>query len=311
MTSFLHKQIMSRSHVTNMSRVGESPVQPSEVSVCELSQLLKVCQLGPLTSFPTFLRLLWHRPIRSPSSFSHPSLSLPINLFKTLRILQIPITFYMLGPIHHTFAVRKPYPKLITSIQYISSIIIILFIISTMNNNREVHFQGKVPFSWENKPGIRKSKIQGGPPVDEGQINLKVPPPPCRVEIAGAPVHDIPIPLPPCAFQPPQRSSSKRGLKKTEDPFLAAYKECTKSSRKGTLTSGDHRKSRFSFSCKHSCSVRDDNFVKISEIPHSVFSETDSQRERRERELDELVKSDWVMTVAKGIEKSWLCQIYH
>ncbi|GAA0172308.1 hypothetical protein LIER_26159 [Lithospermum erythrorhizon] len=46
----------------------------------------------------------------------------------------------------------------------------------------------------------------------------------------------LPIPLPPCSFQPPppQRSSSKRYLKKKDDdPFMIAFKQCTKSSAEG------------------------------------------------------------------------------
>ncbi|XP_039009757.1 uncharacterized protein LOC120138323 [Hibiscus syriacus] len=126
--------------------------------------------------------------------------------------------------------------------------------------------QVKVPFSWENKPGICKET--GQLQVFEEDCSLqKLPPPPCRSESGNISMHDIEIPLPPCVFQPPLRTSSGRSLKKTEnDPFLAAYKECTKSTKKGKKD-GSGLKRLFSFSCKRSCSVRDDNIVRVSQLP--------------------------------------------
>ncbi|GMJ15261.1 hypothetical protein HRI_005195300 [Hibiscus trionum] len=130
------------------------------------------------------------------------------------------------------------------------------------------HSQGKVPFSWENKPGVCKETSQ--PQVFEQDYTLqKLPPPPCRSESGKISVHDIEIPLPPCVFQPPLRTCSRRSLKKTDDdPFLAAYKECTKKGKKH----GGHalfglNKCFSGFSCKRSCSVRDDNIVRVSQIP--------------------------------------------
>ncbi|KAK8625912.1 hypothetical protein V6N13_057069 [Hibiscus sabdariffa] len=109
--------------------------------------------------------------------------------------------------------------------------------------------------SWENKPAICKETGQ----LEDCRMQ-KLPPPPCGSESGKIWLHDIGIPLPPCVFQPP---CSRRSLKKTEvDPFLAAYKECTKSTKKyGGL------KGFFSFSCTRSCSVRDDNIIRVSQLP--------------------------------------------
>lgn len=119
----------------------------------------------------------------------------------------------------------------------------------------------KVPFSWENEPGV--SKVSDLKDDDGPRLSFKLPPPPCPTESGRVSVRDIQIPLPPCAFQPPSRSSSRRGLgfnKHDQDPFLAAFKECTKNSRKGKL----RKKAMFNFSCKNSCGVRDDNLVRVS-----------------------------------------------
>ena len=128
-------------------------------------------------------------------------------------------------------------------------------------NQSEVHSQGNVPFSWENKPGVCKETSQ------EGYFLQKLSPPPYPPESARISIHDIKIPLPPCAFHPPSRTSSRRGLKKSDDPFLAAYKECTKSTSKAKLAKKDGgsglKKGMFSFSCIQSCRVWNDNLVRI------------------------------------------------
>nr|XP_033508560.1 uncharacterized protein LOC104120621 isoform X4 [Nicotiana tomentosiformis] len=105
------------------------------------------------------------------------------------------------------------------------------------NKNYKVHSKGNVPFSWENKPGV--SKITPTKNCSTGGFSPKLPPPPCPVpeKAKGAAFHRLQIPPPPCAFQPPPsllRSSSRRGFNKQDDPFLMAYKECTKSSRKAS-----------------------------------------------------------------------------
>ncbi|KAF5740080.1 hypothetical protein HS088_TW11G00144 [Tripterygium wilfordii] len=147
-----------------------------------------------------------------------------------------------------------------------------------MNHNNKVHnSHGNIPFLWENKPGV--SKVMTRPKEDEDLCVLeRLPPPPCPVEnVANSGVHGIPIPLPPCTFQHPLKSSSRRGLRKyDQDPFLAAYKECTKSTKKGSLLSKNEdgfrvlkKSTGLGFSsCKTSCSVREDSVVRISQLPN-------------------------------------------
>ncbi|XP_028793636.1 uncharacterized protein LOC114761689 [Neltuma alba] len=143
---------------------------------------------------------------------------------------------------------------------------------------------GNVPFSWEKKAGVSKVH-QPESLTREEELLHNLPPPPCTTEVGGGKisggVQDIQnIPLPPCAFQPPvYRTSSKKGLwtQEVDDPFLAAYKECTKTTRKsnGNNKSCESvlRKRVISiFSCKRSCAVRDNNLVRISHVsvPHNV-----------------------------------------
>lgn len=153
----------------------------------------------------------------------------------------------------------------------------------------------KVPFSWENRPGVSKviarqhqqqeqhDSYDGD--VDKHHLSPKLPPPPCpegssRRFTTTKVLHDIQIPLPPCAFQPPphppSRSSSRKGLMMMsmkhhdQDPFLVAFRECTKTSSTRNSTKSQPKnsyKGMFNFSCKRSCSVRDDNLVRVSQLP--------------------------------------------
>ncbi|KAL6012903.1 hypothetical protein ACLOJK_003392 [Asimina triloba] len=144
-----------------------------------------------------------------------------------------------------------------------------------MSLNR-VHSIGNVPFSWEDSPGISKESPsdhdhdQVGSKAEEGLEILRLPPPPCPSECpkaAGVVLHDLQVPLPPCPFQPPLRSSSKRVQK--EDPFLAAYKECTKSVARDRKEGKERRKvwALSIFSCHNSCGIRDDALVKVGHLP--------------------------------------------
>ncbi|KAK2977683.1 hypothetical protein RJ640_006023 [Escallonia rubra] len=156
-----------------------------------------------------------------------------------------------------------------------------------MSSNRKVHSHGNVPFSWENKPGVSKAAAfeeEFRSDEGRGQSGRRLPPPPCPPEQkARASFHDLQVPLPPCAFQGQLRSSSKRGLRYQDDPFLMAYKECTKTTRKGKVLGVGRddifghgfRKKMSNFSCKQSCSVMEDSMVRISQLPISK-----SQRER-------------------------------
>ncbi|KAJ0086508.1 hypothetical protein Patl1_08784 [Pistacia atlantica] len=140
-----------------------------------------------------------------------------------------------------------------------------------MNRMNKVHSQGRsVPFSWENEPGV--SKVITNEEQQWRSLSLRLPPPPCPKDSARFTVHDIQIPLPPCAFQPPSRSSSKKGL--DQDPFFVAFKECTKTSTTTTkskllpkLISSNRKRGIFNFFCTRSCSVIDDNLMKISQLP--------------------------------------------
>lgn len=120
-----------------------------------------------------------------------------------------------------------------------------------MNQNKNVRCAAKVPFSWEKKPGVSKKHIEW-----DGQRGaFQLPPPPCRKEIA--PVAGG-VPLPPCTFQVMStRKGSFRKLEE-EDPFVVALKECRKN-KKGLLSK---------FSCKHSCSVADDSFLRTCRLPY-------------------------------------------
>ncbi|GAV69050.1 hypothetical protein CFOL_v3_12551 [Cephalotus follicularis] len=139
-----------------------------------------------------------------------------------------------------------------------------------MNTHRKVHSQGSIPFSWEDKPGVSKIKHKECP-IDR-RLNLT------SSHDLDKSLVKIPIPLPPCPLQTPQRSSStKLSLGRRwwrEDPFLAAYKECTKSkmssgklgieskASNGSLT----RKSKLIFSCKNSCDATHDNLVRLTNL---------------------------------------------
>ncbi|XWS41739.1 hypothetical protein CRYUN_Cryun17cG0108900 [Craigia yunnanensis] len=147
---------------------------------------------------------------------------------------------------------------------------------------RKVHSQGYIPFSWEDKPGVSKSKITHNDqcPIDIGAyaLNQTLPPPDAGGLSTKIVVHDKKIPPPPpCSIQlPPKRSTSVKGLRwRQEDPFLAAYKECTKSGGNGKLSSEGRknggsklvRKKEITFSCKNSSDVTDDNLVRSSNFP--------------------------------------------
>ncbi|TYG69494.1 hypothetical protein ES288_D05G234800v1 [Gossypium darwinii] len=121
-----------------------------------------------------------------------------------------------------------------------------------MNQNK-AQSRGNVPFSWENKPGIRKETCQEG--MEHHYFMRKLTPPPFPPQSVGMSIEGIKISPPP----PPL----SRRLKKSDDPFLAAYKECTRSTSKGKLAKRDSvsslRKGIFNFSCKQSCSVENNN----------------------------------------------------
>ncbi|KAF1001338.1 hypothetical protein AG4045_025383 [Apium graveolens] len=135
-----------------------------------------------------------------------------------------------------------------------------------MNNNK-VFSKGQVPFAWENQPGIRKNDTYRDEEAMKGAA-VKLPPPPVQQPEGGktSAIDLQNIPLPPCTFLPPiSRNGSKRDVQ--DDPFLAAYNKCTKSSDNRRRSSFKKKNGIYILSCKHSCSVRDDSIVRISQLP--------------------------------------------
>ncbi|XP_057425071.1 uncharacterized protein LOC130718487 [Lotus japonicus] len=151
-----------------------------------------------------------------------------------------------------------------------------------MSQLQDHNLARKISFSWEKKPGVSKETTtnHGEDLIPRKHDFLpKLPPPPCTVEAAATAknlVQDFQIPLPPCAFQPPfYRTSSKKGLwvQDDDDPFLAAYKECTKNQRSDTkmnkkltkgVTDSKSWKGFSFFSCKRSSTVCDNSLVRIN-----------------------------------------------
>ncbi|XP_062101576.1 uncharacterized protein LOC133807328 isoform X2 [Humulus lupulus] len=110
-------------------------------------------------------------------------------------------------------------------------------------SHRKVYSQGSIPFSWEDKPGISKVATQ----ADLNPRDYRVKALDLTSSASSISIDDpssaysdlkLKIPLPPCPkSQPPSRSNSAKGLKWQEDPFLLAYKECTKPQKKASSAS--------------------------------------------------------------------------
>ncbi|TKY55593.1 hypothetical protein E2542_SST20011 [Spatholobus suberectus] len=157
-------------------------------------------------------------------------------------------------------------------------------------SHRKSHSYGSIPFSWEEKPGVCKTpnnecplNIESLQGINQKSSSPLPPPPPPAV----APSHlnksrrmmeiqDKKIPLPPCLLQPPRRSTceKEKGFRWQEDPFLVAYKECTKSEKICKLPKKNKKGvgSNFSlsksiFSCRGTNDVKDDIYVKLSQLP--------------------------------------------
>ncbi|KAJ8765594.1 hypothetical protein K2173_014716 [Erythroxylum novogranatense] len=155
-------------------------------------------------------------------------------------------------------------------------------------SHRKVNSQGSIPFSWEDSPGVSKLTMIHPVPIDVdlhgvGVISAPQLPksPSSRRVFESFPQvsseEEKRIPLPPCPKpQAPCRSSSLKGFKWwQEDPFFAAYKECTKNVKSRKLTGENKtrtvvsktKKGKLSFSCKNSCDVQENNMVRLPNLP--------------------------------------------
>ncbi|KAL4644562.1 hypothetical protein ACB092_02G173600 [Castanea dentata] len=150
-------------------------------------------------------------------------------------------------------------------------------------SHRKVYSQGSIPFSWEDKPGICKVNTECPTDIRVRLHALKLkssqsPPAPYISDSITAKVsgQDNKIPPPPCPqLQSLRRSTSVKRHRWQEDPFLVAYKECTKSTvENGKVPSASKkvvesrlRKTKSIFSCKNSCEVQEDNTLKFSKLP--------------------------------------------
>ncbi|KAL6296098.1 hypothetical protein ACE6H2_004240 [Prunus campanulata] len=143
-----------------------------------------------------------------------------------------------------------------------------------------------VPFSWENEPGMSKivtvvhdhrdHKVLSEH-LNMEHLTLKLRPPPCLSTSPGRSarfmVVDRQTRLPLCSIQPSLRLNSFRliggGVKKEEDPFLAALMKCkAKNPNSPAGNYGEKKvKTMFSFSCKYSCGVREDSIIKMPQSP--------------------------------------------
>ncbi|KAF8034253.1 hypothetical protein BT93_C0521 [Corymbia citriodora subsp. variegata] len=150
-----------------------------------------------------------------------------------------------------------------------------------MSQHRKVHSHGSIviPFSWEHSPGISKATHQN---QERRSSSLAWSPPPVSTLRSGSQgsgqewKEKIPPPPGMAAAVPKRSASLKVFLWREDDPFLAAYKECTKSAdepggdegKKSNLVKSRWRKKRMSiFSCKSSCDVRENSFVSLSRLP--------------------------------------------
>ncbi|KAG6705342.1 hypothetical protein I3842_07G174200 [Carya illinoinensis] len=140
----------------------------------------------------------------------------------------------------------------------------------------EVCTKLNVPFSWEVKPGVCKVTDQASGSV-MGDFSLELPrPPPCSLSSTGMDGFSC-RPSSPClrSLLQPWKSSFRMGVRKDPDvdPFLAAYKRCTKNSSTHKSSGNEKdvgfigkRKIKHYLSCKHSCTTRKDNLVRISRL---------------------------------------------
>ncbi|WOK91685.1 hypothetical protein Cni_G00376 [Canna indica] len=143
-----------------------------------------------------------------------------------------------------------------------------------MNRHKYHNASANIPFSRENQPGFSKVVAPKGKEAalmtasTPEHVKLLLPPPPGKSESPRMAAHGLHLPLPPSMlFQqlPSSRSSPKKGFKKEDDPFLAAYLECTKGRRASRVKKRDSLLGLIS--CKSSSGVSENAKVRLSQLP--------------------------------------------
>lgn len=142
------------------------------------------------------------------------------------------------------------------------------------------------------KQRMEEMSTEHSPTDSPSQQSPRLPPPPYWSGSTKVSQHGLYVPLPPCPFQPLARSSHRiRRFRREEDPFLAAYLECTKSTagRRGKASKESKRGgglgSGFGFSCKHVCDVVEDGIVRPSQLPSLPARERFLERRWRQRNI--------------------------
>ncbi|XP_057729069.1 uncharacterized protein LOC130944656 [Arachis stenosperma] len=135
--------------------------------------------------------------------------------------------------------------------------------------------QGSIPFSWEDKPGVCKTPNNNECSLQKISPSSLPPPFPSHVDYSKK---KIPLPPYPLSQPPPlpRRSTSRKGFKRQDDPFLVAYKECTKGEKNGKLLDKNKRgvgfnfsprRIKFTLSCRSISDARDDYVMQPVRIP--------------------------------------------
>lgn len=147
----------------------------------------------------------------------------------------------------------------------------------------KVYSHGSIPFSWEDSPGVRKAWTPSHEQQDRpatmpwaDALDMVVSSTPDNTLAQKSPI----LPPPPRVAGAARRRSSAKafwGRREADDPFLVAYKECTRDARTMTRFPGQSkepnpkagaRKSAASlFSCKRSVDVAEDSLVGLSQLP--------------------------------------------
>ncbi|RZR72100.1 hypothetical protein BHM03_00010282 [Ensete ventricosum] len=147
----------------------------------------------------------------------------------------------------------------------------------------KTHSLVNIPFSWENQPGISKMTPHAEGSSVREHVRLP-PPPPWRSDSPKPSAHGMYVPLPPCAFQPPPRQVLTK-KEEGEDPFLAAYRECTRSRKQGKAAGMERKRDVWAVlervglgsSCRSSSGVREGVILRLKE-PKSVLGNSKEKK---------------------------------